>query len=140
LQHQHLHGGGFCFLHSSEFDKSRHQRALGHTQARIGLNDATGSIRGLLVPSTQEMPDGNRVLGNKGQPIEWTDPQCTLGPVDGAFRVTGVSEYEAAKEVCVGGRRADRKCPLERFKGYDAVMLHQSDNEGAERQRRRDQG
>src|SRR5262249_18832838 len=83
-----------------------------------------------------EIPDGHCLVTCKGKPINRTEPQCTLGPVDRALRLAGVGEENAAKKEREGGRWAERKCPLECLTGGNAVMLHQPDDERAQRQRR----
>src|SRR5262245_33520124 len=83
------------------------------------------------------MGEGKSLVASKRKAVYGADPQCTVGPVDGALSLPGVSQHDGTKEEREGGRRAQRKRPLECFTGRKAVMLYQPNGEGAHSQCRR---
>src|SRR5262245_35667041 len=104
---------------------------MGHTETGTGLHGTTSGIHRLLETATQEMPDGQRVVGSIVQPVERAEPKRTLGPIDCTLRLTGVRQRHATQEEREGGRGAQRECLLKGGKGGGAVMLHHCYGRGA---------
>jgi hypothetical protein len=80
----------FRFLDAPELGERCRQQAVGYAQARIGLQSATCGMRRFVVAAALKMPDGERMIGDIVQPVEWADPKRPLRPVDGALRFAGV--------------------------------------------------
>ena len=57
----------------------------GYAEAGVGLDGTTGCIRRLLVAPAHEVPDGEREVVSKGEPVKRAHSQRTFCPVDGAL-------------------------------------------------------
>jgi hypothetical protein len=99
----------------AEFGKGCCQKTMGHAVLGFGLNGATSGMRRLVVLPLQEMPYRQHVMGNIAQSVDRADPQSTLGPFHGAFRIPGEGKHDTAHEKGECRRRAQSLRALKCF-------------------------
>ena len=137
VQRQYLRRHRFRFFDAPELGEHRRQEAVGNAQARIGVNGATCGVRRFVVAAAQKMPEGERLVGDIVQAVEWADPQRPLRPVDCALRFAGVGQRAGAEKQRESRRRTDCQRLLESFKRRGAIMFDYRNDKSAKRQRRR---